>query len=725
MTRRRRAGAGVLAWGVGLAAAGAFFVVRIALVPDAKPEPRDLLTYFHPSYRATAAQLAGGVVPLWNPYQLCGIPWLAGLQAGVLYPPHLLFLLLPLRVAMAALAAAHLALAAFASFFLARRFGLAVYAALLVALLLVARGALPTWIGTPSLLEASAWLVPGCLGVLAACEGRRRAALLWLGLAMGMSSLAGHPQSTTYCVALWLGLLVGLLVERRAPLRHALGAAGSVAAGILLGIAIAAAQLLPALELAREGTRSLGGLSLLHMFPLGAPTLESILPDAASIGFVALASLPCALLGARRGIALVWIALGGLTLAFALGPATPLFAITQRLPVLGAFRNPQRIVFTTDLCVALVAGIGLDALAHAASRVARASARAAPGRGPRTARLAGWIALALATGQLLRDPPRSNGWAVHEDPSARAVIDAASALPRRAWDPNGRVWIVSPGLTSELPPRLASVLGLHSLDDYEPANLRLQAEYFGFLELGLRGLEDRRSPFMGRVYLLGRGTDRAALEQRRRLLDLAAARFVLVTSRSSEGPAFRALERDAGFSLVGETPQLRLYENPSALPRAFVVYRTAPAPPRDKLLARLARPGFDPRALSYVEGDPGFTSAPGAPQRGGDARIVRETLHTLEIAATLEAPGLVVLADSYYPGWRAWVDGDEVEIRHVNHLFRGVPAPTGAHRIRFEYRPWSFRAGAAISLAASALWLGLAVWSWAGFIRLPPPAAPR
>jgi hypothetical protein len=535
---------------------------------------------------------------------------------------------------------------------------------------------------------------------------------------MGMSSLAGHPQSTAYCAALWMGLLAGLLLVRRAPLRHALRAAAAVAAGILLGVAIAAAQLLPALELASEGTRSLGGLSPAQMSPYGPPALSDVLPGAAAFpllwGAVALALLACALLGARRALALVWIALGGLTLAFALGPGTPLFSVLHGLPLLGAFRNPQRVAFATDLCVAFVAGIGLDALAR------RAAALPASGwlRGPRTAWFAAGLVLALAAAEAIVGTPRWPGRAVYQDPGATAIFDAEPELVRRAAeDPNARAWIVSPGLVSRLPPRLASVFGLRSVDDYEPANLRRQAEYFGFLERGPAGLEPGSNPFMGRIFLLGPRTEPAALAKRRRLLDLTAARLVLVASPSFASRAFETFVRDAGLSLLGETPELRLYENPAALPRAFVTYRTALAPPRDELLARLARPGFDPRVRSYVEGDPGFTPLRGAPQRGADARIERETLHEVEIAATLEAPGLVVLADSYYPGWRATVDDEEVAIRRVNHLFRGVPAPAGAHRVRFEYRPWTFRAGVALCVIGSALWLGLAARAW----RLPRP----
>jgi uncharacterized membrane protein YfhO len=92
-----------------------------------------------------------------------------------------------------------------------------------------------------------------------------------------------------------------------------------------------------------------------------------------------------------------------------------------------------------------------------------------------------------------------------------------------------------------------------------------------------------------------------------------------------------------------------------------------------------------------------------APARGTPAAIVVDDERTVELEASLDAPGVVVLADTYYPGWHATVDGQPASIVAVNHLFRGVPAPKGTHRVRFEYRATRIWWGAAVSAAGLAI----------------------
>ncbi len=71
----------------------------------------------------------------------------------------------------------------------------------------------------------------------------------------------------------------------------------------------------------------------------------------------------------------------------------------------------------------------------------------------------------------------------------------------------------------------------------------------------------------------------------------------------------------------------------------------------------------------------------------------------VEIEADVKRPGLLILADVYYPGWRVSVDGRDAPIERANRLMRGVTLEKGLHTLVFRYDPLSFRAGIAKSFA--------------------------
>src|SRR5262245_7447226 len=186
---------------------------------------------------------------------MTGIPWLATLQAGLFYPPHLLYALLPTATALAASHALHLLLMALSMAAFVRRAGLSRAASALAALIFTLRGPAQSWLLFPSLLEAAAWLPLGALAVLQLAEGGGRRAVALLALATAASTLAGYPQATAVCVYTWGGLLVVLLFCSRSSGRVGLAALGGFAAALSLGALVSAVQLLPTLELSAEATR--------------------------------------------------------------------------------------------------------------------------------------------------------------------------------------------------------------------------------------------------------------------------------------------------------------------------------------------------------------------------------------------------------------------------------------------------------------------------------------
>jgi uncharacterized membrane protein YfhO len=79
--------------------------------------------------------------------------------------------------------------------------------------------------------------------------------------------------------------------------------------------------------------------------------------------------------------------------------------------------------------------------------------------------------------------------------------------------------------------------------------------------------------------------------------------------------------------------------------------------------------------------------------------VVKSDPQRVELRASLDWPGLVILADTYYPGWRLSIDGEPAPIYRANRLMRAAAVPAGAHTLVYTYEPLSFQVGTIISAA--------------------------
>ena len=385
-------------------------------------------------------------------------------------------------------------------------------------------------------------------------------------------------------------------------------------------------------------------------------------------------------LAARRHWPVVgWcLVLGGLTLLFAGGPRYPTFALYRVLPLLAWFHDPQRILLLSGFAFALLVGIGADVLL---GWVRAGESRRRAGRAPLLSHALGALVVALSTlgieswpGQLPYGAEQARE--IHRQDAAFATLAGLQG--------DARIWVAANFVVPGFAPRLATLHGVRSFQDAEPLYLARQRDYLTFLFGGVGSpLEWVR--------------DMKQLVTRARLLDLASVRYVVVPY--GEGLA-DALQSIGMQPRAFEAPGVRLLENPRAVPRAYVTYRTRPTLAQSPLvLPELVRPDFDPLEASYVEGTAPLPDDPTAPH-GHPVTIVIDQPHVVEIEANCGAPGLVVLTDTFAVGWEATVDGSPAPVLATNHLFRGVPVPAGRHRIRFVYRSRAVPAGAILSLAA-------------------------
>jgi hypothetical protein len=100
---------------------------------------------------------------------------------------------------------------------------------------------------------------------------------------------------------------------------------------------------------------------------------------------------------------------------------------------------------------------------------------------------------------------------------------------------------------------------------------------------------------------------------------------------------------------------------------------------------------------------------------GAQPTIALETNGPNQLTVRLDAPvdGWLVLSDTWYPGWSAWLDGKPAAIYPANGLFRAVFVNSGIHEVYFAYQPISFYGGLCLSLVSC---LVLA-WTWHRLVR--------
>ena len=259
----------------------AFFVLLLfyrLLFTDRVLASGDILHYFYPYRDYAAAALRDGRIPLWNPYIFMGAPFLANPQAAALYPLHWPLSWLPVTRQLYWSGAIHAWILALGGYALMRRWGTGWLAAVSAGLILAGSGFYGGLLGHINQMNGAAWL-PWLMWALEgrwSCQERMRkseekenislfwqyaALLLPFSLFVALTLLAGHTQTTyinLFGVGAWLLATSGRALSY--GLRHLIASFLLYALGVLLGVLIAAAQLLPTLELSQLGLRS-GGLS--------------------------------------------------------------------------------------------------------------------------------------------------------------------------------------------------------------------------------------------------------------------------------------------------------------------------------------------------------------------------------------------------------------------------------------------------------------------------------
>lgn len=681
---------------------------------------------------------ADGDAPLWNPFMRCGQPLLANPNAAANHPLSLLYAFMPPVRGVTWFIALHRLVLPLSTYVLARFLGQRPPGAVVSALALGFGGLAASSSNLYVVAATLAWSPLAIAALIWAIEGGGLTRTILAAAAWALLYLSGEPFTMAMTGLVTL-LLLGARAHARgtagATLRRTLLVGGPAAAG---AVALVAVNLLPSVELLRLSRRGegLGYPAYAHMSLPPVGLVEMVVPgfagdvlrlesgafwgssryDLEFPYYVSLYLGAAALLLPFLGItlfrpggrSLALLAATGIVLA--LGSHAGINAWVYRIaPPLWMLRHPVKWAYLTALALALLAGMSWDRLT-AAPRVPRAwlagtllgaalllaagllqpaalrallaelfpskeggmaaeAVAAAVGAGLVRTGLA-WLALGLLVG-LVSARNAHAPWAT----AALALVIAGDLAWTARLAPTtdvsfydaGRAAATLAGATPSRPARLAAGLGTHPRPGRlaAPSNERLW--HFHWLASALHPYS---AVHLGFRYSLDEDAD------------------------NLQPPWTRAL-----WARIQSAPEASRIE---MLGRAATEYHVGfeeTDPPGTVLVGVLPTGSERPVRLRRIAG-----ALPWASMEDGTAVELRHFGPCrFRFRVQAAAAGLLVVRETWFPGWSAEVDGASLAVRQHEIAFMAVPVPAGSHEVELRYLPRSYVVGRAISLGALAV----------------------
>ncbi|HLY25003.1 MAG TPA: YfhO family protein, partial [Aggregatilineales bacterium] len=665
-------------------------------------------------------RLAQGEVPLWNPYNYAGHPFLADTQSAVLYPPRLLTVAVlnatggstPQRVydALQKEMILHTLLASLLMYALVRRLTLAqpysVIGSLAGGITFAYGGYMTSY---PQLqlavMEAGIWLPLALLGLHESTR-HERVGWHWFGLAgvaLGLSFLAGHPQTTLFFIYVSLAYLgYRVFMQRRSWRIFVLGAAVFG----LVGGGLAAVQLLPGLEYTRLTARTqLTFDAMGNGFPL-YDVFQVIFPGFLSLWsplYFGIAGFGLAIYAIWRRVPGwgLWLVVAGVSLGLSFGHGTIFYdAFYNLVPGFNLFREQERSAYLIAVVAAILVGQGTVALLR-------------PGEiPPRRFRLVPWTLVALAavfTAGLYFNTliaPASGterlGWlAFSLFMSVLAALVLTTAFQQstrfRAAAIVGLIVVelfsfgrsspnveTRPGDSRLITPPLVTQIQKDTDGVYRVDGTALLSENYGTLY----GIQDIQGISPLRLVSL----DRLLKLPPAKAWEALAVRYV--PTENVELPVASTI---VGKQDNGPHNPINLHRLNDPRPFARLVYRIWVEPNDDQALGYFSDPGFDARHTVLLAADPGL-ALPATPPDDGQVIVASFKPESITVQTHSSAPALLALSQLDYPGWQATVDGQPTAILRADTALMAIATPAGDHTVQLDFRPVTYLMGSLISV---------------------------
>ncbi len=678
----------------------------------------DMVRQVLPWFEFQAREWHDGGLPLWDPHQWGGQPLLDQVQPGTAYPLNWILFATPLRDGKLRTGYLHWYfvllhyLAALFCYWLCLDLGRSRWAAILAGVIFGLGGYVGT-MGWPQKLNGCIWAPLILLFFLRAFQGKRPwASIALAGAFMGISLLSGHHQ-----IPILFGLVLGgfwLYFLFGQPREWRRNSALILLFGAVTGL-ISAPQVLPALEYGKLAVRWVGTAhpvgwgehvpytihSAFGLYPLSilGIVIAGIRHNTSPfIGFVAVAF---ALIGVAacwrtRVVRLLTAAAVGAFL-FSLASYCMFHGVLYSLvPYLEKARNPSVAIFVFHFAVAVLAAFGLDSTRETVTRQSAAYRNLVRG-------LAGTSAVFFLV-LLGMSMVRAETGSEYERLAMAGIIALLLAVLLHGWRAGALPVSAALGLSVLLlMVELGNVTGWEYQLRDRPGSLMAGLSDYGDIAEQLKSypepvrveISDKEIPYnFGDWY----GIDQfrgflASLTANVYYLMADYARFRRLMAVNLYVDRVPRTEKQE--EIFTSRSGLKIFREPNAMPRVWTVHQVSSIVEAKQASVAFTAPDFDLARQSFVVGEaPELASCDGA----DTVRLVSRGTDSAVVEAEMQCTGMVILSETFYPGWKATLDGKPVKLYAAYGALRGVVTGSGKHRIEFRYRPWKIYLGIILAL---------------------------
>lgn len=709
-------------------------------------------TQFIPWWWQAWQTLLGGELPLWNPLVGMGAPLLANYQSALFYPPTWIYFILaalgglPLMAwGQALLVAAHLAFAGWGMLSLLRRLGLAELGQTVGALAFSLSGYLVARAHFLSINAAVAWLPWILLAAYELANKTSKRSPLKLAAFLTLQWLAGHAQISWYTFL--LAVAWGAFWAWQHGKWFSIKRVGMYfAAAGLLALALSAIQLLPTAEYLLQSQRAsqvaadaamaysfwpLRFLTLLAPNLFGNPANGNFFgfgnywEDAVYIGLLPLALATAALWSARkknksRPVTLFLVAIILVSFLFALGDRTPIFPwLYEHVLSFDMFQAPTRFSIWAVFALCLLAAMAVEKWQRPVGRVLYWS------------RLAAASAIAIVLGAAIASWLNASGKIDVQATFISATLSTGifalgaallnlrapvNTRPNRNWtwwaclllaaDLLYAGWGLNPAGTLEL---YKEDPGLHAVlrDELSERRLYLPPEDEGDLKFSSLFRFDTffsEDPRTIRATLLPNANLLDRIPSANNFDPLVPARYRLWMDELAEANSTIQSQMLARMSvtlverlLPGEGASMS-FEPLESFPRARWVNCARFFTSTEQAFDAVTSGAVDPQLQAIVESSDLQAEEICGSGAIGSAELVFSSANRVLVSVNAPGGGWLVLADTWFPGWHAYANGNESPMYVGDAVFRAVKLSAGQYDVEFFYSPLSFSIGALLTL---------------------------